>query len=361
MPSGGSSGGRGRNDLVDRLIKLGAGGVAGAIPDTGTVSTTGSGTQESTGSQQTEGSQFSQGSTVSESSFSNFLNSLLNIASSQTSTPNLSPDIQALINKLTGAYSNLRTPDMGGYQAAGLANINRNADLQSQSVNNIMAARGLSTSPVAATSAANVESQRFGDTTSFMNTIPLLAYQQNLANLGAAGQFASSVPYGTTTTGQSSQTGQQVGGGGQGSSSTNTQGSQFNQGSQNYNKTNTTQDQTQKKSSGGGWAGTLAGLAGVAASLFSDKRLKKEIRPVGSEDSLRIVKALRPVTWKWKGGEVQDDGFLASDIKKLLPELVHGDQSGYDKVNYAGILPILVGAVQELSERFEDEGREPNG
>lgn len=42
-------------------------------------------------------------------------------------------------------------------------------------------------------------------------------------------------------------------------------------------------------------------------------------------------------------------GFLAQDVQKLFPELVHEDRNGYMSVNYVELIPLLVQAVQELS------------
>ena len=44
----------------------------------------------------------------------------------------------------------------------------------------------------------------------------------------------------------------------------------------------------------------------------------------------------------------QHYGFLAQDVQKLFPELVHEDGAGYLSVNYVELIPLLVQAVQEL-------------
>jgi hypothetical protein len=85
-------------------------------------------------------------------------------------------------------------------------------------------------------------------------------------------------------------------------------------------------------------------LGATAASIFSDERLKKDIHPITKATD--VIMKLKPVEWNWK------KGVIAQDIEKVLPELVHTDPdgSGFKKVNYSGLIPYLVSAVQELKE-----------
>lgn len=41
-------------------------------------------------------------------------------------------------------------------------------------------------------------------------------------------------------------------------------------------------------------------------------------------------------------------GFIAQEVEEVMPELVHTDKNGYKSVDYIGVIPILVNAVQEL-------------
>lgn len=47
-------------------------------------------------------------------------------------------------------------------------------------------------------------------------------------------------------------------------------------------------------------------------------------------------------------------GFIAQDIKKVCPELVHTDKDGYNYVDYIGVVPILVEAIKELREELSE-------
>jgi hypothetical protein len=66
---------------------------------------------------------------------------------------------------------------------------------------------------------------------------------------------------------------------------------------------------------------------------------------------LSEVMRLRPVTWSWKddsGGRAQL-GLIAQDVRPILPELVvqGTDKDGMLSMNYIGLLPIMVHAIQQ--------------
>lgn len=80
-----------------------------------------------------------------------------------------------------------------------------------------------------------------------------------------------------------------------------------------------------------GLAGTLGGAAlkyGGGAALFSDRRLKTDIRPVGKLDNGLTVYAYR---YKW-GGPMQI-GVMADEVEGLHPDAVHEVQ-GFKAVEY---------------------------
>jgi len=314
------------------------GGVAGFMPQTGNTS----------GSSATTGS--SQQSTVTHDDLAAFLNSLTQGTTSgsttgtSTTNPNLSPGHQALIDQLLQRYKSITTPSLSGYQAQQIGNINNTSNIQSQAVQNLMASRGLATSPVSGAAGAEIEQNRLNQITQLNQGLPLLQHQLDLGNLQAASNFQSSIPHGTTTTSSGTSLVDQLSKVLQNSGSTNS--SVANTSGTSQQNTN----QQQNTSAGGGIGGLAGGLGAVLASLFSDERLKEDIRPINKAVDKLMV--LRPVSWKWKNSEVEDQGLLAQDLLKVLPELVHKDPegSGFLKVNYAGLISTLVGAVQELAE-----------
>lgn len=328
---------------ISNIIGAGAGLVSGLLDGGPTVTNS---NQTTRGSSETNTN--SSGNSSFEQWLKNFLESQTQTSGGTTSTsttnPNLSPATQQLIDTLTAKYQNLTQPSLQGYAAQQTQSINRNADLQNQAVQSLMASRGLATSPVSGTAQAGVEAGRFGEINKMQAGLPLLQNQQNLTNLGAAANFMQMIPHGTTTTGgtQNTQNTSQTQNQTQGSGGNQFQNQWGYQGTNSSQNTEGTQSTQQKGS-------TAAGLTGLLAGLFSDERLKKEVKPI--DKALEKISALRPSTWKWKGTEFEDTGLLAQDIAKVLPELVdRTDSSGYLKVNYAGLIGTLVGAVQELKE-----------
>lgn len=270
-----------------------------------------------------------------------------------TTTPNLSPQAQALINTLTQRYQTLAAPSMTGYGAQQTANINQAANAQSQAVNALMASRGLSTSPVAATTAAGLEQNRLNQITSMQQQLPLLQQQMNLQNLAGAGGFAASIPYGQTTA-QAGTTQQDTTQGTSGTSeqlgTNNTQSNFANTLINWLNSQSATQGQQ-----GGGLGGALSsGIADalMAAMIFSDERLKKNIKSI--RDGIDVIRRVEPREWEWKGGHHKSAGVVAQELEQVLPELVKTDTSygvPLKKVSYIELIPYLVSAVQDIDRR----------
>ncbi len=179
-------------------------------------------------------------------------------SSTQTSSPNLTPGLQGLMDQLTSKFGQLANPNTKNIEASGIQKINNNSNAQSEVVNNIMASRGLATSPVAATAEGNVQNQRFGQINDFQRDLPQLIQSLNLQGAGAASGFLNSAPVGSTITGATSNTGTS-----QSSNQQSTQGNQVT--NQNQNSTGSTTGQT---STGGGVGGALGGLAAFLAKLF---------------------------------------------------------------------------------------------
>ena len=85
---------------------------------------------------------------------------------------------------------------MTGYTGQGMRKINEGADIRSQALGNILAARGLSASPISAALETQGEDNRLKQLTEFYSSIPLLQRQMEGEDLGQASQFVSSIPVG---------------------------------------------------------------------------------------------------------------------------------------------------------------------
>ena len=136
-------------------------------------------------------------------------------------------------------------------------------------------------------------------------------------------------------------------------------------------------------SSLGTYAGYFNGAVKVTGTLYSstyqstsDMRLKRDISEIKS-DALSKLSRLNPIQYFWdkeqyiklkmndidssdKGKHTLVDvlldnnihyGLLAQEVKELYPELVHEDAAGVMSINYMELIPLLIQAVQDLSEQ----------
>ncbi len=76
----------------------------------------------------------------------------------------------------------------------------------------------------------------------------------------------------------------------------------------------------------------------------SDSTKKFDIKPINY--GLSTVMQLKPVRYKMKGTGYQDIGFLAQQVKTVIPEIVYGKE-GHMSISYGQITPVLVKAVQQ--------------
>ena len=86
----------------------------------------------------------------------------------------------------------------------------------------------------------------------------------------------------------------------------------------------------------------------------SDRRLKENIKPI--QDALDTVKALTGVTYDWTKDYLSkitasalpnDLGFIAQDVREILPEVVYDKGDGYLAIRYEKLTPLLLEAIKE--------------
>jgi predicted phage tail protein len=87
----------------------------------------------------------------------------------------------------------------------------------------------------------------------------------------------------------------------------------------------------------------------------SDIRLKKDVKT--TEYGLTEVMKLRPVNYTWRDNDRKDLGFIAQEIKEILPELVlvSDDEMNTLLMYYNGVIPVLVKAMQEQQKIIENQ------
>ena len=90
-----------------------------------------------------------------------------------------------------------------------------------------------------------------------------------------------------------------------------------------------------------GMIGSIGGgLLGGAGFALSDKREKKGIKPLGNAGS---VLGLTAYEYKYKGEDEKRVGFMAQDVKKVLPEAV--TEVDYKGKKRLAIKPAVIGAA----------------
>jgi hypothetical protein len=124
-------------------------------------------------------------------------------SSSSSSTPTLDPKLGGLQdNVLASVMHRLENgADLSGYTRGGQQQINAMSDLSKQAQANNLTARGLASSPVAATVDATREAGRTHDMSGFLNSIPMLRRDLQTQDIGIANNILGQ-GRGISTTGQ---------------------------------------------------------------------------------------------------------------------------------------------------------------
>jgi len=106
--------------------------------------------------------------------------------------------------------------------------------------------------------------------------------------------------------------------------------------------------------------GNVAGTSAFANS--SDKRLKRDILPI--ENALDKILMLNGVTYNWNK-EFDPDlnlddnthiGLLAQDVEKIIPLVVHTDNSKNQikSMTYTELIPVLIEAIKEQQTQINE-------
>lgn len=100
-------------------------------------------------------------------------------------------------------------------------------------------------------------------------------------------------------------------------------------------------------------SGAYVTAAGVWTNA-SDRRLKKNI--VDSNYGLNEILQLRPVNYVMKKSGDKQVGFIAQEVREVLPEVVSGKEGDLKKgetlgISYGNIVPVVVNAIKEIYQR----------
>lgn len=90
----------------------------------------------------------------------------------------------------------------------------------------------------------------------------------------------------------------------------------------------------------------------------SDIRLKKNILPLTY--GMNEVMQMQPVSYDWKDNSGHHKiGLIAQDVKKIIPEVVVGDEEKENLgMNYAELVPVLINALKELKTELSQTKKE---
>lgn len=92
----------------------------------------------------------------------------------------------------------------------------------------------------------------------------------------------------------------------------------------------------------------------------SDRRLKKEIRPL--ENSLKKIKKLRGVSFKWRkenrsknaSPDNTNIGLIAQEVEKVYPEFVIEGPNGKKGIYYSQIVAVLIEGIKEQDKTIQN-------
>jgi hypothetical protein len=91
----------------------------------------------------------------------------------------------------------------------------------------------------------------------------------------------------------------------------------------------------------------------------SDYRLKKNVEPI--TESIKKISKIRGVRYTWKNTPFSSDkdkkgddiGFIAQELKEILPEVVFGNEKIYYRVKYPDIIALCIEAIKEQSNLLD--------
>jgi len=103
-------------------------------------------------------------------------------------------------------------------------------------------------------------------------------------------------------------------------------------------------------------ADSIRAAGDIVAYYSSDRRLKDNIIKIDS--ALDKINAIGGYTFEWneeshKETGSKDVGVIAQEVEEIFPEIVQTRSNGYKAVNYEKLVPLLIEAIKELSEKVK--------
>ena len=129
-----------------------------------------------------------------------------------------------------------------------------------------------------------------------------------------------------------------------------------------------------------GYALDVRGISRVPTlKIFSDERLKTEIRPIDLNETANLYllqgnfykktlpavienftcsSDVKPSVSENPAIEILEYGYLAQELEAFFPNLVSIDDEGYYSVDYIGLIPITIEAVKEQKSTLDNQQQE---
>ncbi len=104
------------------------------------------------------------------------------------------------------------------------------------------------------------------------------------------------------------------------------------------------------------YKGTFDATSGDYSSV-SDFRLKTNIQSLGPILPILLKLKAQSFNWKNDSSHRRSIGFIAQDLQKLFPEMVHQNDGKDDllTINYSGLGVLAIKAIQELNLQIEEQ------
>ena len=99
----------------------------------------------------------------------------------------------------------------------------------------------------------------------------------------------------------------------------------------------------------------ISGAGTISATDFnttSDITLKDNIQIL--ENPLNKINQLSGYTFNWKKDNRPAVGIMAQEVEQVFTEMVTTGADGYKRVNYDALVPVLIEAVKELSNKIKE-------
>jgi hypothetical protein len=105
--------------------------------------------------------------------------------------------------------------------------------------------------------------------------------------------------------------------------------------------------------------GDINATGDITGFYLSDERLKTNLQPI--DNALTKVSMLNGVTFDWNATAREskpnrtrrEAGVIAQQVEKVLPEVIETRLDGYKAVDYEKLVPLLIEAIKELSDKVD--------